>query len=123
MYLYPEYCHDVTYFFLPGCSNIIDIIILGVHAVMQCCAMKLLIPLDSRDIFVHNVNSFLPSDIRVNGLTKVTKNFNSKLQCSRRRYHYLLPTYMLQEKSKILEYLNAAFAQQGPVTDAGKAGG
>jgi tRNA pseudouridine38-40 synthase len=85
--------------------------------------MKLLIPLDSRDIFVHNVNSFLPSDIRVNGLTKVTKNFNSKLQCSRRRYHYLLPTYMLQEKSKILVYLNAAFVEQGPITNAGKEGG
>jgi hypothetical protein len=30
---------------------------------------------------------------------------------------------MLQEKSKILKYLNAAFVEQGPITDAGKAGG
>lgn len=123
-----HYYHELPYptvgfFFIFIFIIIIILSLLGVHAVMQCCAMKLVIPLDSRDIFIHNVNTFLPSDIRVNGLSKVTKGFNSKLQCSRRRYHYLLPTYMLQDKSKILEYLNSAFIEQGPVTDAAKAGG
>ena len=95
----------------------------GVHAVMQCCAMKLIIPLDKRNDFMINVNSFLPIDIKMHSLSKVTKNFNSKMHCSKRRYHYLLPTYMLQDKKNILEALNAAALRQGPIADAGRAGG
>ena len=70
-----------------------------------------------------NVNSFLPIDIKMHSLSKVTKNFNSKMHCSKRRYHYLLPTYMLQDKKNILEALNAAALRQGPIADAGRAGG
>ena len=95
----------------------------GVHAVMQCCAMKLLVPLEGRDIFIRNANSFLPSDIKIHCMTKVTKNFNSKLQCTKRRYHYLLPTYMLQDKAEILNLLNRIMSTQTRTFDAGLAGG
>lgn len=95
----------------------------GVHAVMQCCAMKLMIPLDGRDLFTKNANSFLPPDIKIHSVTKVTKGFNSKLQCTKRRYHYILPTYILQAKSAIIDELNAAMTVQGKVIDAGVAGG
>ena len=95
----------------------------GVHAVMQCCAMKLSMPLDKRLEFMSDVNSFLPEDIRMHSLSKVTKTFNSKMHCSKRRYHYLLPTYMLQDKATILAALNTAVEVQGPVVDAGRAGG
>jgi hypothetical protein len=95
----------------------------GVHAVMQCCAMKLSMPLDGRIEFMKNVNSFLPSDIKMHSLSKVTKNFNSKMHCSKRRYHYLLPTYMLQDKAVILDALGAASVVQGPIVDCARAGG
>lgn len=95
----------------------------GVHAVMQCCAMKLLVPLDERDVFISNVNSFLPSDIKIHSLSKVSKGFNSKLQCTKRRYHYLLPTYLLQDCLETTSALNDAMLTQGPQTDAGLAGG
>ena len=95
----------------------------GVHAVMQCCAMKLTMPLDGRIEFMKNVNSFLPNDIRMHSLSKVTKNFNSKMHCSKRRYHYLLPTYMLQDKTITIDALVAASVVQGPIVDCARAGG
>ena len=95
----------------------------GVHAVMQCCAMKLLVPLDEREIFISNANSFLPSDIKIHSMSKVSKGFNSKLQCTKRRYHYLLPTYVLQDHSEIVNALNNAMQAQGKLIDAGLAGG
>jgi tRNA pseudouridine38-40 synthase len=92
---------------------------------MQCCAMKLCVGVDEkgRQQFVDNVNSFLPADIRVHHVTKVTKNFNSKLSCSGRKYQYLLPTYMLQDREAIVRVLEDAFTKQGPVVDAGRQGG
>ena len=86
-------------------------------------AIKLSMPLDKRLEFMSDVNSFLPEDIRMHSLSKVTKTFNSKMHCSKRRYHYLLPTYMLQDKATILAALNTAVEVQGPVVDAGRAGG
>ncbi len=63
--------------------------------------MKLLMPVDGRELFLTQLNSFLPSDIRAHLLTKVTGGFNAKTACSGRRYNYLLPTYMLHDASKI----------------------
>lgn len=95
----------------------------GVHAVMQCCAMKLLMAPNGRDEFITNVNSFLPADIRVHTASKVTKNFNGKLSCSGRRYEYLLPTYLFQDKVLTLKALEAALEQQGQLSDAARSGG
>lgn len=95
----------------------------GVHAVMQCCAMKLLIPLDDREIFMQNINSFLPSDIKIHSLSKVSKGFNSKLQCTKRRYHYILPTCLLQDTTSVIGLLDDSLLAQGKITDAGLSGG
>jgi tRNA pseudouridine38-40 synthase len=95
----------------------------GVHAVMQCCAMKLLVSLDERENFIKNMNSFLPSDIKIHSLSKVSKGFNSKLQCTKRRYHYILPTYLLQDTSIVFSLLDNSLSIQGKITDAGLSGG
>jgi tRNA pseudouridine38-40 synthase len=95
----------------------------GVHAVMQCCAMKLLMAPSGRESFITNVNSFLPPDIRVHTASKVTKNFNGKLSCSGRKYEYLLPTYMFQDKDVVLEILQTALEQQGQLPDVARPGG
>jgi tRNA pseudouridine(38-40) synthase len=95
----------------------------GVHALMQCCTMMLRMPLDGRKEFMNSVNTFLPTDMKVHSLSRVTKNFNSKVHCSRRRYQYLLPTYMLEDKSVSVEALSAAMIQQGGIVDAGRVGG
>jgi tRNA pseudouridine38-40 synthase len=73
----------------------------GVHAVGQCCSMKLLVPPNRESQFLEELNSFLPSDIRVMGMTRVTKSFNARSHCSHRRYEYLLPTYMLRAASEV----------------------
>jgi tRNA pseudouridine38-40 synthase len=67
----------------------------GVHAVANCCSMKLCVPPGGEAAFIDSANSFLPPDIRLLGMTKTTKHFNAKIFCSSRRYEYLLPTYML----------------------------
>lgn len=95
----------------------------GVHAITQCCAMKLLFNPNDRAGFISNVNSFLPSDIRVQALTKVAKSFNAKNFCSKRSYHYLLPTYVLQDIAVVNGELQTAFDKQGPVVGAGYEGG
>jgi tRNA pseudouridine38-40 synthase len=59
-----------------------------------------------------SLNSFLPSDIRVHGLTKVTKSFNAKQYCGKRRYQYLLPTYVLQDVANMMEILTSAYESQ-----------
>lgn len=70
--------------------------------------MKLLLPVNGRNMFISQLNSFLPSDIRVHCMTKVTGGFNAKSACSGRKYHYLLPTYMLQSAADV----NALLLQQ-----------
>ena len=85
--------------------------------------MKLLMDPNARQPFIDSVNSFLPHDIRVHAVTKVTKSFNGKLSCSGRRYEYLLPTYMLQDAATARDALQAAHVRQGPQVDVARAGG
>ena len=42
---------------------------------------------------VKKINSFLPSEIRVHAIKRVTKNFNSKTACDARTYLYMMPTF------------------------------
>ncbi|XP_057337362.1 pseudouridylate synthase 1 homolog isoform X3 [Microplitis mediator] len=60
----------------------------GVSATRQICSVKL--PEYST---IEDINKFLPKQIRVFGLKRVTKGFNSKSQCNARTYTYTLPTY------------------------------
>lgn len=79
----------------------------GVHAISQCCAMKLRLPENDIPLYITQINSFLPSDIRVFTITKVTGAFNAKSLCSKRRYQYLLPTYLLQSNEILRDILPA----------------
>ncbi|XP_011302832.1 tRNA pseudouridine synthase A, mitochondrial isoform X2 [Fopius arisanus] len=60
----------------------------GVSATRQICSAKL--P-DSAKI--EDINQYLPKEIRVFGIKRVTKGFNSKSQCNARTYTYTLPTF------------------------------
>jgi tRNA U38,U39,U40 pseudouridine synthase TruA len=97
----------------------------GVHAVTQCCAMKLEFPLGvtAREAFLARLNRCLPDDIRALAATKVSKAFNSKNFCTHRRYQYLLPTYALKPVLEMNALLQAEYDLQGAVVGAAHAGG
>lgn len=52
---------------------------------------------------IEQINSELPSQIRVFGLCRVTKNFNSKGNCDARTYSYTLPTLALSPASQVAD--------------------
>ncbi|XP_031849075.1 pseudouridine synthase 1 [Nomia melanderi] len=60
----------------------------NVSAVRQIVSLQL-----PRDVNKEVINEHLPQEIRIFGLTRVTKNFNSKQQCDGRTYRYVIPTY------------------------------
>lgn len=95
----------------------------GVHAITQCCAIKLLVPIEGRALFIQQVNSFLPDDVTLQTLTKVTKGFNAKGHCTRREYHYMLPSFVVMPVHEANAALTEAFTRQGPVVGAGYEGG
>ena len=63
-------------------------------------------------------NTFLPDDIHIHYIQKVAKTFNSKFCCSGRKYHYILPTYLLFEETIITKFMNEA--QEGKEGEDGK---
>ncbi|XP_033209333.1 tRNA pseudouridine synthase A isoform X2 [Belonocnema kinseyi] len=77
----------------------------GVSAARQVVSLKLPEHANKEDI-----NKFLPEDIRVFGLRRVTKGFNSKHQCDARTYAYTLPTYAFVEESP--EILSTDFSEE-----------
>ncbi|XP_012224265.2 pseudouridylate synthase 1 homolog [Linepithema humile] len=60
----------------------------GVSAVRQIVSLKLPEKADKALI-----NEFLPDVIRVFGIKRVTKGFNSKNQCDARTYRYIIPSF------------------------------
>ncbi|KAK6639080.1 hypothetical protein RUM43_007350 [Polyplax serrata] len=62
----------------------------GVSAARQIVSFKIAETFD-----IENINSYLPNDIRVFDIKRVTKGFNCKNQCCARTYSYTLPTYAL----------------------------
>lgn len=90
----------------------------GVHAVAQCCSMKLEFPESQSSLFLEQLNSFLPNDIQALAITRTTKSFNARTHCSHRRYEYLLPSYMLMpetEYNQILKNLNLDSPSQSEI--------
>ncbi|XP_044259012.1 tRNA pseudouridine synthase A [Tribolium madens] len=59
----------------------------GVSAARQVVSLKL-----PENVEIAKINEQLPEMIRVFGIRRVTKGFNSKVQCDSRSYIYLLPT-------------------------------
>uniref|UniRef100_A0A6G3MEZ2 tRNA pseudouridine synthase 1 (Trinotate prediction) n=1 Tax=Henneguya salminicola TaxID=69463 RepID=A0A6G3MEZ2_HENSL len=60
-----------------------------VSAIRQVFSLKMLC--DST--IIEEINKFLPSEIRVFGLRKVTKKFDCKRCCTSRMYEYTIPSY------------------------------
>ncbi|KAI6191616.1 TRNA pseudouridine synthase A, mitochondrial [Aphelenchoides bicaudatus] len=73
----------------------------SVSAVRQVCSMHL--PKD--DNFMNNgpeqLNSFLPKDIRVVSIRRVTPTFHAQKSCDSRTYSYTLPTFAFAEIDKL----------------------
>ena len=80
-----------------------------VSAAQNIVAAKLEVENDDVDALVSRINDELPSDIRVFDAVRVTKSFNCKQSCDRRRYAYLLPSVLLASN----EDIDAAFASVG----------
>jgi len=72
----------------------------GVHAVGQVVALKVGLKEDPvmQQKFVDDLNKELPDQIRVFDVVRTTKGFNSKNQCSGRKYEYLLPTFLFRPR-------------------------
>lgn len=69
----------------------------GVHATGQVISFKM--QMVDPDTMTERVNSFLPDDIRIFGITTTTGSFNAKNMCGWREYEYLLPTVALRPSS------------------------
>merc|ERR1719238_768470 len=54
------------------------------------------------DDTIPKINALLPPDIRLQGLVKVTKNFNCKSQADARTYLYLTPTFAFSPVTDIV---------------------
>lgn len=59
--------------------------------------------ISANEVDLSVINEQLPPDIRVFGMKRVTKGFNSKEQCDARTYTYMLPTYAFENRSTVLE--------------------
>lgn len=64
----------------------------GVSAAGQVVSLKMIADVDK---VLEKINENLPSQIRVLGLIKTTKGFDSKRNCSHRNYIYITPTFAL----------------------------
>ncbi|XP_073424674.1 pseudouridylate synthase 1 homolog [Dendrobates tinctorius] len=64
----------------------------GVSALAQVISVRLF---ENNVNPVEIMNSYLPPEIRVTGVKRTTKGFNSKLMCDARTYSYTLPTFAL----------------------------
>ncbi|XP_076299421.1 pseudouridine synthase 1 [Lasioglossum baleicum] len=71
----------------------------SVSAVRQIVSLKL-----PRDAKKEAINEHLPKEIRVFGLKRVTKGFNSKNQCDARTYRYVIPTFSLAPEDPNIVY-------------------
>ncbi|XP_069622210.1 stAR-related lipid transfer protein 5 isoform X1 [Ranitomeya imitator] len=64
----------------------------GVSALAQVVSVRLF---ENNVNTVETINSYLPPEIRVIGVKRTTKGFNSKIRCDARTYSYTLPTFAL----------------------------
>lgn len=67
----------------------------GVSAARQVVSLKIPEPVCKKSI-----NEFLPKEIRVFDVKRVTKGFNSKIQCNARTYRYIIPTFAFAPEDK-----------------------
>lgn len=53
------------------------------------------------------INARLPPTIRVHALIRATRGFNAKNDCTKRRYCYMLPTFLLDDPERVGPLLDA----------------
>jgi len=70
----------------------------GVSALKMIVSLKL----TDEEGLVDKVNACLPSDIRLQAVVRVTKNFNCKSAADARTYIYLLPTFAFSPATEIV---------------------
>lgn len=80
-----------------------------VSAARQVVTAKILAKDEDLETALSRLNAALPSDIRVFDAVRVTKGFDSKRSCDRRRYTYMLPSMLLAPD----EAVRSAFARFG----------
>jgi len=74
----------------------------GVHALAQVVSCKIEIPLGMTLNDVRKgINQYLPNDIKVLDIIKVTKGFNAKTSRDKVRYQYILPSYILLDPKEL----------------------
>uniref|UniRef100_A0A1I8GSH1 Pseudouridylate synthase 1 homolog n=1 Tax=Macrostomum lignano TaxID=282301 RepID=A0A1I8GSH1_9PLAT len=73
----------------------------GVSALAQVVSMKL--NLSDADSLKADVNSRLPTQIRLLDVFRTTKNFNCKARVNHREYAYICPSYAFASKSRPID--------------------
>ena len=79
----------------------------SVSAVAQAVSLKMELHHGGERGMVEAINAHLPQDMRVFDVVRTTKGFDAKASCSKRRYHYLLPSFLLMIGFCALELLVA----------------
>lgn len=85
----------------------------GVHSVSTVLSLRMLVDVDAFDNSDYNtdiadeINSYLPKEIKVFCVQKVTKGFTARHGCENRTYHYYLPL------KPILKELNRDSTEKG----------
>lgn len=69
----------------------------GVSAARQVVSLKL-----PENVCKKTINECLPKEIRIFDVKRVTKSFNSKIQCDGRTYRYIIPTFAFSQENKAL---------------------
>lgn len=64
----------------------------GVSAIGQVVSLQM--NLDPQESVVQRIQQHLPDQIRVLGVQRVTKGFDARKMCDRRRYEYILPAWV-----------------------------
>ncbi|KRZ73799.1 tRNA pseudouridine synthase A, mitochondrial, partial [Trichinella papuae] len=73
----------------------------GVSATKQICSLLLPTIEGKENDTVNLLNGLLPDDIRIFGLQRATKSFDSKKWCDYRSYSYTLPSYCFRQQSDL----------------------
>lgn len=76
------------------------------------------------------INARLPPTIRVHALIRATRGFNAKNDCTKRRYCYMLPTFLLDDPERVGPLLDAcgqvrrrkATEEEGAAADGAEVG-
>lgn len=81
----------------------------GVSALSQVVSLNMVVPPGKTEAkILEELNADLPSDMRVFSVTATTKSFDAKNACAKRRYHYLLPSFMLMPPDQLAANLKAS---------------